>query len=65
MGDKEVCETVRVSTAVPLVNNNGSRERGRARLTWEEDLGETPTVGAFVRGRFCVDSESRGGGGGI
>jgi hypothetical protein len=35
------------------------------RLTWEEDLGETPTGGALVRGRFCVGSESRGGGGGI
>lgn len=45
--------------------DNGSRERAGALLTWEEDLGETPTAGAFVRGRFCVDSESRGGGGGI
>jgi hypothetical protein len=40
-------------------------ERGVGiQLTWE-DLGETPTGGALVRGRFCVDSESRGGGGGI
>jgi hypothetical protein len=45
--------------------NNGSRGRGVGRLTWEEDLGETPTVGALGRGRFGVDSESRGGGGGI
>ena len=46
-------------------HDNGSRERAGALLTWEEDLGETPTGGALVRGRFCVDSESRGGGGGI
>lgn len=45
--------------------DNGSRGRAGGLLTWEEDLGETPTVGALVRGRFCVDSESRGGGGGI
>ena len=46
-------------------HDNGSRGRAGALLTWEEDLGETPTAGALVRGRFCVDSESRGGGGGI
>lgn len=45
--------------------DNGSRGRVGVLLTWEEDLGETPTAGALVRGRFCVDSESRGGGGGI
>jgi hypothetical protein len=45
--------------------DNGSRGRAGVLLTWEEDLGETPTGGALVRGRFCVDSDSRGGGGGI
>ena len=45
--------------------DNGSRGRAGGLLTWEEDLGETPTAGALVRGRFCDDSESRGGGGGI
>jgi hypothetical protein len=57
--------TERVSAAVPLGRQNNGSRRGGAQLTWEEDLGETPTVGALGRGRFCVDSESRGGGGGI
>lgn len=33
-------------------------------LTWE-DLGETPIGVVLLRGRFWIDSESRGGGGGI
>jgi hypothetical protein len=40
------------------------REEDGAVLTWE-DLGETPIGVALLRGRFCIDSESRGGGGGI
>jgi hypothetical protein len=41
---------------------NGNRRMAGALLTWE-DLGETPTGGALLRGRFCVGLESRGGGG--
>ncbi len=32
--------------------SNGSRGRGGALLTWEEDLGETPTAGTLARERF-------------
>jgi len=55
-----------VSTAfISIVGQEWKPEReGETRLTWE-DLGETPTGGALGRARFCVDSESRGGGGGI
>jgi hypothetical protein len=42
---------------------NGSKMKRGTRLTWEDDLGETPTGAGPVRGRFCVESESREGGG--
>lgn len=52
------------SSAVTFCLGKRERRKMGALLTWE-DLGETPIGVALLRGRFCIDSESRGGGGGI
>jgi len=62
--EEGACKRAGVSAAFPF----GRRKmegggRGGTRLTWEDDLGETPTCCGPVRGRFWVGSESRGGGG--
>ena len=62
--EEGACKTVGVSTTLPLGRKKmEARRRGGTRLTWEDDLGETPTCCGPVRGRFWVESESRGGGG--